>query len=385
MRFVVIPHPVGLRSLALSFPRTIRTNDYYRQNYPELVAQSEQKSLATLFSLPEFGPSNEFDLEMQPYLSDPFRGTVERRVLGLGETSLTLEHSAAKDALDAAELSPEDIDLMLVASMLPEQIGIGNATFLASQLGLSGAAWNLESTGSSAIVALQSAKALIQTGEYRNVLVVISTTYSRFTDENDTLSFLSGDGAGAFVVSALEANQGLLGTKIVNTPETCGAFFWELDKDVQGNLRMFIRIGKNANKVLSSTSVRLVRTCCEGAAAAAGVTLDQIDFFAFSTPTAWYTHVYTRVLGIKPERTINIHPWYANIGAVFPVANLYHGVQSGRIHKNDLVLVYTFGVSATAAATVMRWSDVALGPAPPSINIDWQRSQYSNSGIPTLC
>ncbi len=64
------------------------TNDYYQEKYPELIAESEQKSLARLFSRSDSTPSNKFDLEMMPYLKDPFRGTVERRVLGPGESSL---------------------------------------------------------------------------------------------------------------------------------------------------------------------------------------------------------------------------------------------------------------------------------------------------------
>jgi acyl carrier protein len=118
--------------------------------------------------------------------------------------------------------------------------------------------------------------------------------------------------------------------------------------------------------MLAETAVDCVRTCCEGAAAAAGVTLEQINFFVFNTPTAWYVSVCTRALGIDPERTINLYPRYANIGPVFPIANLYHAAQAGKIRENDLVLVYTNGAAATAAAMVMRWGDVALGSVPAS-------------------
>jgi 3-oxoacyl-[acyl-carrier-protein] synthase-3 len=49
---------------------------------------------------------------------------------------------------------------------------------------------------------------------------------------------------------------------------------------------------------------------------------------------------------------------------VLPIANLYHAAQSGKIHENDLVLVYTIGSASTAAATVIRWGEVAVGPVP---------------------
>jgi 3-oxoacyl-[acyl-carrier-protein] synthase-3 len=368
--------PVGIRSLAVSFPSIIRTNDYYRENYPDLVAKGEQKTLSRVFSPAQSTPSNEFDVEMAAYLSDPFRGTVERRVFGPGESALTLSYRAACDALEAAKLSPEEVDLMLVATIFPDQIVPGNAAYLAGQLGLRGAAWNLDSTCSNALVALQSACALVRAGEYRNVLVVICTNYSPFTDPNDTLSFLSGDGAGAFVVGGLKPNQGVLGTKIINTASTCGTFYNELTTDAQGKPLMYIRAHKSAGKQLSETAEPLLRECCEGAISAAGVTLEDIDFFAFNTPTPWYARFCARVLGIDLERTIDLNAYYANIGPMFPLANLYHGAHGGRIRENDLVLVYTIGSVSNAGATVMRWGDVTLGPAPaPPVSFNRQKER----------
>ena len=355
--------PVGIRSLALSLPSIRRTNDYYIEKYPELVTLAEQKGFARLFSLTESTPSNEFDQEMLPYLSDPFRGTVERWVLGPGESSLTLEYRAAIDALNAAKLSLEEVELIIVASVWPEQIGFGNAAFLARQLGFQGAAWNIDATCGSTQVALQTACALVKAGEYRNVLVVISCTYSRFFDEDDTFPWFTSDGAGAFVVGAVEANQGILGTKTVHTGALCEVLFAELMKDKQNNLRVRMQMGKGGN-ALGETAAEFLCRCCKGAVAAAGVTLEQIDFFLFNTPTAWVASFCTRVLGIDPERTLNLYPQYANLGPVLTVANLYHAAQLGKIRENDLVLIYGSGCSGVAAANVIRWGSVALGCDP---------------------
>ncbi|MFB2772646.1 3-oxoacyl-ACP synthase III family protein [Pelatocladus sp. BLCC-F211] len=356
--------PVGIRSLAISLPSIKRTRDYYIEKYPDLVAQSEQKSLAKLFSLTGSTPSNEFDLEMMPYLSDPFRGTVEQRLLGPGESSLTLEYDAATKALEAAKLSLDDIDLMLVASVWPEQIGFGNAAFLAQQLEFQGAAWNLDAACGVTPVALQTACALVRGGEYKKVLVVVSCTYSRFFDERDTIFWCISDGAGAFVVDTLEQNQGVLGTKTINTQLLCNTLFSTISEDEQGHPLVRMQIGKEANKLFRETAVDFLRTCCEGAASAAGVTLEHIDFFLFNTPTAWFARFCTRVLGIEPERTINIHPQYANIGSVLSLANMYHAAQLGKIRENDLVLLYGFGAAGVASASVMRWGNVALGLDP---------------------
>lgn len=356
---------VGIRSVAVDFPSILRTNDYWRENHPELVSKAEQKALSKLFSATNSNAKSlEFDEEMTPYLSDPFRGAVERRVLAPHESSLTLEKRVASDAITAAEMSLSDVDLMIVTSLFPERIAPGNASFLVAEMGLRCPAWNLESTCSSALVALQNASALVSSGQYRNVLVVISCIYSRFVDEDDTLSWFMGDGAGAFIVGNLKPDQGVLGTKLVHTATTCGAFFNELIVDGQGNPKMRIRTGKNASQQIRGTGVEYVRACSEGAVAEAGLTLDDIDFFAFNTPTAWYAKLCTRALGISEERTIDLYPQYGNIGPVLPIANMYYGAQSGKLKENDLVLVYTIGSASTAAATVMRWGDVKLGPLP---------------------
>lgn len=361
-------HSVGIRSLAVSFPALIRTNNYWYETFPELAVQQKPKRVR--LPRPSQPICNDgleiWSQEVAPYLNDPFRGNVERRVLSPDESSLTLECRAAKEALAAANLEPEAVEVAIATSLFCAPIGLGHPSALARQLNLHCPAWTLESTCSSALVALQNARALVQTGEYRNVLVMVSHFGSNTVDDEDTLSWSMGDGAGAFVVSSLKPNQGVLGSKIVSTTATCGAYSHELVTDVQGVPRMRTQTGENAS-MLAETAVDFVRTCCQGAAAAAGVSLNQIDFFAFNTPTAWYANVCTRALGIDPQRTINLYPRYANIGPVLPIANLYHAARSGKLGENDLVLVYTNGADATAGATVMRWGDVALGtmPAPP--------------------
>ncbi|NET52800.1 MAG: 3-oxoacyl-ACP synthase, partial [Merismopedia sp. SIO2A8] len=257
--------PVGICSLAVSFPSIKRTKYYYEEKYPELVARADQKSLAKLMSLSESAPSNEFEIEMIPYLSDPFRGTVEQRRLSPDESSLTLEYRAAKCALEAAKLSINEVDLLIVTSFLPEQIGFGNAAFLARLLGLQGGAWNLDATCGSTPVALETACALVQTGAYDNVLVVISCTYSRFFDEEDTLSWFFSDGAGAFVVSSLKPSQGILGTKTINTSTLCNQFSFKLTEDEHSNQRLRMQVAQGTNQVVGETAADLLKNCCEGA------------------------------------------------------------------------------------------------------------------------
>ena len=355
-----------MRSLAVAFPDEVRTNDYWRVLHPALVAGSAQKSQEIkVWSQEQAGREAPglFDAEMAPYLGDPFRGTVERRILAPGEGAIDLELRAARDAIEAAGLRPEDIGALICTSFLADQIGVGNATFLAGRLGLQGAAWNLETACTGALVAYQNACALVHTEQFRHVLVVVSCTYSRVNDFDDTLSFTVGDGAGAFVVSPQGGDAGLVAQQTEHTAGTCGALFYEvLWRDGAPLIRM--RAQKHAGRVIRDASERYVRSLCAGAVERAGLRLSDIDFFVFNTPTAWYASFCAKALGIDPARTIDTYPRYANMGAALLTANLYHALAEGRIQPGQLVLLYSVGSVSSASCAIVRMGEVSLGPRP---------------------
>ncbi|MEH2408392.1 hypothetical protein [Nostoc sp.] len=131
--------PIGIRSLAVSFPSVIRLNDHWRKKFPNLFAQEKLRNARVSSPRESTSDNNGIDIwsqEVAPYLSDQFRGNIERRVVGSDESSLTLEYCAAKDAINAAKLSPDEVDLMIVTSLFGENIGTGKAVYLAQQLEL---------------------------------------------------------------------------------------------------------------------------------------------------------------------------------------------------------------------------------------------------------
>ncbi|HTO52993.1 MAG TPA: 3-oxoacyl-[acyl-carrier-protein] synthase III C-terminal domain-containing protein [Myxococcota bacterium] len=354
----------GIRSLAVSFPAGIRSNDYWRERHPGMVADEERRTLARLFrsQQQQSGPLDAFEHTMAPYLSDPFRGARERRVLAPGQTAASIEIDAAKRALAAAKLAPSDVELLICCSFLPDQIGVGNATPLAKALGLRCAAWNVETTCSSALVALQNASALIKAGEYENALVIISCSYSRVADEDDTMCWFLGDGAGAFVVSDSPGTASYITGRTRHTGETCNTFFYEVVPDPVRGARVRMDCTPETGKILYETAEPFLRECCETAVNAAGAKLSEVDFFIFNTPTAWYADFCARALGVPRERTVDTYPEYANIGPALMPVNLYRAADSGRLKAGDLVLLYTVGSVSSAGAALLRWgADVGLG------------------------
>jgi 3-oxoacyl-[acyl-carrier-protein] synthase-3 len=354
----------GLLSLAVQFPSVVRGNDYFTTRYPDLVEAAESRALAKLFNGEVV--ENEFDRAMQPYLKDPFRGTVERRVLGAEETSVGLECGAARQALEAAGLGPGDIDCLISTSFLPDTLGVGNAVFVARDLGLRCEAWNLETACSGSVVALRNAAALVRAGEHRRILVTVSCTYSRTAVASDSLGWFVGDGAAAFIVGAAPDGFGYLGGKAVHTANTCGTWYYELEIS-DGRPRIAMRATRETGRVLSHTATPYLRECVEGAAAAAGVRIEDIDFFAVNTPTAWFADFVAHELHIDPERTVSTYASFANTGPVLMPTNLHYAASQGRIKPNDLVMLFSIGSVSSASAAVLRWTDVKLGPLPPGI------------------
>ena len=349
----------GIRALAVCMPDQVRANSFWRT---ELVQQHETRTLARIFATTDkAAPSAEpVDAEMTKYLSDPFRGTVERRVLARDETALDLEATAVERALSAAYMPRKDIDLAIVTSFPAQEPGA--SAHLVRRLGLRCAAWNLESACSSSLVATEAATAFLASGRYRNVLIVTSCSYSRVSDEGDSLAWFLGDGAGALIVGHEQEGIGILGCETRHTASTCDTFYMRPEMDTQGAPVLRLRSRPETQRILRETAPGFIRDCCESAARNAGVELDDIDFFVFNTPTAWFADVCVRTLGITTAKTVNTYPYYANVGpALFPV-NLHHAATEGLIRRGNLVLAFTIGSVSTAAATVMRWGDVALGP-----------------------
>lgn len=355
---------VGMRSLALAFPRIVRGNDYWKEKYPKIVATAEKHALAKLWNGPGEVSGDPFDVAMAPYLKDPFRGAVQRRIRAPEETSRSMEVRAALGALSAAGMTPNDPDMTLVSSLLSDQQAVGNAAYLAGELGLRGPAITFESACASSAVGLRMAMAYIRSGECQTVLVVVSNSGSVQLDESDTLSWFVGDGAAAFVVSALPEGQGLLGSCTVSTHDTCDMFRCEPVYDPVRGVLLRTRAHKRAGEMAKVTAPRYLQECCSGALKNAGVSLEDIDFFVFHSPTAFYPAFCAKVLSVPKERWISTYPDFANIGSVVMPATLHVAAREGRIKPGQLVLAYAVGSSSTASAVVMRWGDVALGPDP---------------------
>ncbi len=354
---------IGIKSLSVKFPKEVRNNDFYINKYPDVIKKIEEKTLSKMFSSNSSKEENQniYNKCLIPYLSDPFRGTIERRVLSKNESSRDLEFQAAKDAIKLSNIDIGDIDALISAAFIPETLGAGNAAYLCRDLNLNCSGWNLESACSSSVIALQNAYCLVKSGEYKNVLVTTSCTYSKMNEESDTLSWFVGDGAAAFIIGELPEDYGIISNSSISTGKTtCDSFYLELSKN--NNNEPWIKMGakENTGKIISDISESLVRNVCDKILNKSGLSVEDIDYYVINTPVAWYADFFAKVMDVNPDKVINVFPKYGNIGPVLVPANLNQAI-SDNIKNGDIVLIYAFATVATAASTVMRYNNISIG------------------------
>ena len=142
-------------------------------------------------------------------------GIKERRVVN-GESTCDLALEASKRALEMAEMSASEIDLIILATTTPDKIFPATATMLQNQIGATCPAFDLQAVCAGFVFALTTAQQYIENCTAKNVLVVGSETYSRIIDWSDrSTAILFGDGAGAVVLSS-DNTTGIMHSKILS-------------------------------------------------------------------------------------------------------------------------------------------------------------------------
>ncbi len=369
---------IGLHSIAVSVPDCVVTNDHWREHHPALVARAQAR-LDTAIRPVTWQRDAPSRPEMAPYLRDPFQGSRERRVLAEGGTALELEARAACEALTIAQLDATDVDLLICTAAQPDHYGIGNATFLARELNLRGAAWNIESEGASALIAFQTACSLIATGQFRRALVVTSCTYSRLASASQIEDWGLGDAATAMVVGPVSETLGYLGGHSVHTGTSRAAIEYQVEPGDAEAPRFRLRKTDEAASALRSTAERHLVACARQALDKAGLTFAEIDHFVFNTPFAWSAAFFAKTLGIDDGQTCNIYPLYADAGPALLGLSLFHAAHWKNIQPGEHVLLCSVGTASSCTATVLGWSETALGTPPDGTSLERLRAMEAET------
>ena len=272
-------------------------------------------------------------------------GIRSRRYAGPDERTVDLALAAARRALSDAGLKASDIDLVLVATMTPDELTPNTAPLVAEALGLKVGAIDVGAACTGWLSALSIGAAQIETGRAQRVLVIGAETLSRITNMDDKrTASLFGDGAGAVVLSP-EGDGEIGPILLASDGSMCDAItashtdrLLEMDGHTTFNM---------AVKVLAESTQQAV--------SAAGLTLDDIDLFVYHQANGRILKTVGEKLQLPLERVADYVGETGNTSAASIPLTLSLLREDGRLRPGQRVLVAAVGAGFTWGAGVVEW------------------------------
>ena len=288
-------------------------------------------------------------------------GIKQRRKAAPGEYTSMFAVRAARQAIERAKLDPSEIDLLLCATVTPDQILPSTGCIIQAELGANNAAaMDIVAACSGFLYGVSLADSMIRTGQIRNALVIgaeILTQYVDYTDRQTCVLF--GDGAGAAVLGPVEGNRGILATKI----KSDGRYEEQLFSPGGGTRRRptaeTIAAGDHFFKMkgneLFKVAVRSMAEISRDILQTAGLRTEDVDLFIPHQANQRITEAVADRLNVDLERVYSNIAVHGNTSsASIPIA-LDECVESGRVKEGDLVLMTSFGGGVTWGGVLLRW------------------------------
>ncbi len=268
-------------------------------------------------------------------------GIHSRRV---GGTTSSLSIESGRAAIESAGLTPDDIDVLVLATTTPDRRVPQTAAGVQHELGITGGAFDVNAACSGFVYGLAVADGLIATGA-NHVLVIGTDTLSTITDWTDrSTAILFADGSGAMVASAVDGPGNLLSWSLGSDGELERHLYCEHD----GKMIM------NGKEVFRSAVPSIVNTSRE-ALDRAGLTIDDIALVVPHQANVRIIEAACKRLGAPMDKVaVSIDHTGNSSSATIPIA-FDEAEAAGRIQSGDLVLLTGFGAGMSSASAVLRW------------------------------
>ena len=281
-------------------------------------------------------------------------GIRERHIAAEGEFTSDLATQAARAALDAAGLVPDDIDLLLVATTTPDLVFPSTACIVQSKLGMTNGkpAFDLQAVCSGFVYAMSVADQFIKTGAAKHVLVIGAETLSRITDWNDRGNcILWGDGAGAVVLGA-SSEPGIIATHIhadgrhkellrTTTGVSSG----------MGEPALMRMEGNAVFKMAVNTLDRIVDETLE----ANGLQKSDIDWLVPHQANIRIITATAKKLGMSMDNVVTTVAGHGNTSAASVPLAFDVAVRDGRIQRGQTELMEAFGGGFTWGSALLKY------------------------------
>lgn len=312
--------------------------------------------------LPEKVLTNK-DLEQMVETSDEWirerTGIGERRIAAQGETTVDLAVPAARRAMQAAGVDPDEIDLIVFGTTTPDQVFPNCGALLQDRLGIRNCpAFSVEAACSSFIYALSVADKFIKLGDAKCALVIGAETLSRIVDWSDrSTAILFGDGAGAVVLKPADE------AGIISTHLHTDGFYKDLlycpvgpskgfHPDEQGRIPAYIHMAGNE---VFKIAVKSLGAIVDETLAANGLDKSAIDWLIPHQANIRIIQATAKKLEMSMDKVIVTVEQHGNTSAASVPMALDAGVRDGRVKRGDLILLEAFGGGLTWGSALIRY------------------------------
>jgi 3-oxoacyl-[acyl-carrier-protein] synthase-3 len=274
-------------------------------------------------------------------------GIRERRIAADDELTSDLAVEACRSALASANMSADDVDLLIVATSTPDRTAPSTACLVQAKLGMTNhsPAFDLAAVCTGFLYALTVGANMIASGTYKNALIVGADTFSRITDWSRRDCVFFGDGAGAVVLSHTIDPRALFSSALYADGRGHDAF------TVPRGQQHFSMVGREVYETGTQVLPEAITYVLEGN----GASLDDVRFLFPHQPSIRILQKTADVLGLPFERVMTNMDRYANTsGATIPLL-LDEVHRQGRIAPGDLLAFAAVGSGWTWAAGLLRW------------------------------
>ncbi|HEX3441888.1 MAG TPA: beta-ketoacyl-ACP synthase III [Pseudolabrys sp.] len=284
-------------------------------------------------------------------------GIGERRIAAAGELTSDLAFYAARQALERAGMSGNDLDLIVLATATPDETFPATAVKVQARLGMTrGAAFDVQAVCSGFIFALAVADNALRLGQARTALVIGAETFSRILDWQDRgTCVLFGDGAGALVLNAVSEGgpkqRGILSTHLHSDGRQHDILYVDGGPSSTGTAGFLRMQGREVFR----QAVQHLSGVVDEALAANGLSTGDIDWLVPHQANTRIIDAVGRKLGLGADRTVVTIERHANTSAASIPLALDEAVGDGRIRPGHVVLMEALGGGLTWGASIVRW------------------------------
>ncbi|WML51628.1 beta-ketoacyl-ACP synthase III [Neobacillus sp. PS3-12] len=288
------------------------------------------------------------DLEKRVDTSDEWirtrTGIEERRIAGDDINTSDMAFEAAKKAIKDANIAPEDIDLILVATVTPDRPFPSVSCMLQEKLGAKkAAAMDISAACAGFMYGIITAKQFIETNAYKYVLVVGVEKLSKITDWNDrNTAVLFGDGAGAAIIGPVSGNRGILAFDL-GADGTGGKHLYQDEYIIMNGREVF------------KFAVRQMGESCINVLEKSGLSKDEVDFFIPHQANIRIMEASRQRLEVPEEKMSKTVNKYGNTSSASIPISIVEEIEAGKIKDDDVIVMVGFGGGLTWGAIAIRW------------------------------